>query len=201
MIFGRKKTLEQKISATIQAEFARIVAALERDHREYRHRLKLKERAQGALEEAEAEVRRLDSEQRALEKLFEKAHSDKDETALSEIGARGQRLERATTKAEKALRKARAAFSKADFDEAAEGFALKAKANISEDEVDRRVEVLEKTLQALFEEVRHDTKETKQALGEEYREPRFKTAEERAAHGTRMREIEIALTESYHPGE
>jgi hypothetical protein len=201
MFFGRKKTLEQEISATIQAEFAQIVAGLERDHREYRHRLKLKERARGALEEAEDKVRRLDFEQRALEKLFEKAHSDKDETALSEIGSRGQRLEHATTKAEKALSKARVVFEKADFDEAAEGFALKAKANISEDEVDRRVEVLEKALRDLFEEVRHDTKETKQALGREYKEPSFASAEERAAHVMRMREIEKVVTESYHPGE
>jgi len=201
VIFVRKKTLEQKISATIQAEFAQIVADLERDRREYCLRLELKEKTQGTLEEAEAEVRRLDSEQKALEKRFEKAYSEKDETTLAEIESRYKHLERATTKAEKALSKATKAFEKADFDEVAEGFALKAKASISEYEVDRRVDVLEKALRDLLEEMRQDIKESKRALSEEYKEPRFDTSEERSAHETRIREIKKALSESYRPGE
>src|SRR5215207_2949676 len=108
-----RKTLEERIAATIRAEIEKILASLENDHREYLRRLRLKEKTQSALEEAEAEVRRLHSEKTALEKRFWEAHSEESEAALSEIESTSKPLERATKKAEKTLGKTRADFEKA----------------------------------------------------------------------------------------
>jgi hypothetical protein len=188
-----KKTLEERIAASIRAEFGEIVTSLEKDHQEYLRRLRLKEKTRGALEEAEAEAQRLHSERTALEKRLREAHSEESETKSTP-------LKRATKKVEKALGKARADFEKADFDEAAEGFTLKAKATIVEEEVDRRLGVLEETLEDLLAGVSDEVKEIAQALRQEYKEPRFETREERNSHKERMNEILKALTKSYAPG-
>lgn len=197
----RRKTLEKKITAIIRAEFAGIIADLERDHREYLHWLKLKKETRDALERAKAKVRGLHSERIELKKQFWKAYYEKDKDALSEIEYQSSLLERATKKAEKALNKARADFERADFDEVAQSFALRTKANIAEDEVNRRVETLEKTLEELLAGVRHDIKQVGQTLRDEYKEPHFDTAEERDAHVKKTTEILNALTESYTPGK
>jgi len=187
-----RKTLEERIAASIRAEFGEIVTSLEKDHQEYLRRLRLKEKTRGALEEAEAEAQRLHSERTALEKRLREAHSEESETKSTP-------LKRATKKVEKALGKARADFEKADFDEAAEGFTLKAKATIAEEEVDRRLGVLEETLEDLLAGVSDEVKEITQALRQEYKEPRFETPEERNSHKERMNEILKALTKSYAP--
>jgi len=189
-----KKTLEERIAASIRAEFGEIVTSLEKDHQEYLRRLRLKEKTRGALEEAEAEAQRLHSERTALEKRLREAHSEESETKSTP-------LKRATKKVEKALGKARADFEKADFDEAAEGFTLKAKATIAEEEVDRRLGVLEETLEDLLAGVSDEVKEITQALRQEYKEPHFETPEERNRHKERMNEILKALTKSYAPGK
>ena len=189
-----KKTLEERIAASIRAEFGEIVTSLEKDHQEYLRRLRLKEKTRGALEEAEAEAQRLHSERATLVKRLREAHSEESETKSTP-------LKRATKKVEKALGKARADFEKADFDEAAEGFTLKAKATIAEEEVDRRLGVLEETLEDLLAGVSDEVKEITQALRQEYKEPRFETPEERNSHKERMNEILKALTKSYAPGK
>jgi hypothetical protein len=189
-----RKTLEEKIAASIRAEFGEIVTSLEEDHQEYLRRLRLKEKTRGALEEAEAEAQRLHSERTALEKRHREAHPEESETKSTP-------LKRTTKKVEKALGKARADFEKADFDETAEGFTLKAKATIAEEEVDRRLGVLEETLEDLLAEVSDEVKEIAQALRQEYKEPRFETPEERNSHEERMNEILKALTKSYAPGK
>jgi hypothetical protein len=189
-----KKTLEERIAASIRAEFGEIVTSLEKDHQEYLRRLRLKEKTRDALEEAEAEAQRLHSERTALEKRLREAHSEESETKSTP-------LKRATKKVEKALGKARADFEKADFDEAAEGFTLKAKATIAEEEVDRRLGVLEETLEDLLAGVSDEVKEITQVLRQEYKEPRFETPEERNSHKERMNEILKALTKSYAPGK
>jgi ClpP class serine protease len=137
-------------------------------------------------------VQRLYSEKSALQKRPREAHSEESEATSTP-------LERATKNADKALRKARANFEKADFDAVAKGFALKAKATIAEDEVHRRVAALEETLEDLLTGLRDEVKETAQALREEYKEPRFETAEERKSHEEKMNEILKALTKNYAP--
>jgi hypothetical protein len=199
-MFGRK-TLEEKIAVTVRAEFSGIIASLERDHREYRRRLRLKEKTLRAREDAESEVQRLHSERTALKKRFWKAYYEKDEAALSEIEYQSRIVERAANRAEKTLEKARVDFGKADFDEVAEGFALKAKADIAEDEINRRLRTLEETLEDLLAGVRQDVKEAGQALRNEYEEPDFDTAEEKNAHAKKMIEVLNAVSESYVPGE
>lgn len=199
-MFGRK-TLEEQIAAMVRAEFAGIIADLKREHREYLHRLRLKEEARVALESAEAKVQELHSERIALKKRFWEAYYEKDEAGLFKIESRSERLERVARRAEKAVEKARANFERANFDEVAEGFALKAKANIAEEEVNRRIGALEKAVEALLAEVRHDVKETGQALRDECKEPRFDTDEERDAYVEQTIEILKTLAESYTPGE
>ena len=199
-MFG-KKTLEEKIAAMVQAEFAGIIADLKREHREYLHRLRLKEEARVALESAEAKARELYSERIALKKRFWEAYYEKDEAGLFKIESRSERLERVTRRAEKALKKARANFERADFDEVAEGFALKTKANIAEEEVNRRIGALEKAVEALLAEVRDDVKEIGQALRDEYKEHRFDTDEERDAYVEKTIEILKTLAGSYTLGE
>src|SRR5215217_2614329 len=139
----------------VRAEFAGIIVGLEREHREYLRRVRLKEETRVGLENAETKARELYAERIALKKRFWEAYYEKDEVALSKIESRSERLERAAKRTEKATEKARADFERANFDEVAEGFALKAKANIAEDEVNRRIGALGKALEALLAEVRH----------------------------------------------
>ncbi len=197
----RRKTPEEKIAAIVRAEFAKTIVSLERDHRDYRRRLRLKEETRAALDDAEAKARRLYSERIALKKRFWEAYYEHDEAVLSEIEYQHELLDRAAKKAEKSLRKARANFERADFDEIAEGFALRAKADIAEDEINRRVGVLEKALEDLLAGVRQEIEETGQALREEYKVPRFEAAEEQDAHVRRMIAILDAVTESYTLGK
>lgn len=198
-MIGRRKTLGEKISATIRAEFVGLIAELEEDREEYRHRLKCKEEAWASLESAQAEVERLHLRRIELKKRFWEAYYEQDEAALSKVISEQKPLERAVKRAERSLRKARARFNKADFDEVEEGFALKAKANIAEDEVKRRLQVLEETLEEVLTEVRGAAGEVSQALRDEYKEPDFDTAEEQNAHVRRMIEVLGTVAESYNP--
>jgi hypothetical protein len=198
-MFRRKKTLEEKTTNIILAEFSSIIAGLQRDHLEYRHRLKLKEQMRAALEKAETDVEKLHSARIELRKRFWEAYYQEDEAALSEVESRSRPLERAAKKAEKALAKARADFEKADFDEVEESFALKAKANIAEEEINRRLGTLEKTIEDLLAGLSRNVEETGQALRDEYKEPRFDTAEEQNAHVKRMVEVLDAVAKSYTP--
>jgi hypothetical protein len=205
-LFGRrrrrkKKALQERISEAIRAEFAGIVAALERDRQEYLRRLELKRETRSAFEEAQAEARRLHSERVALKKGFWKAYYEQDEALLSDILARSGRLERAAGRAEKALKKARAASEGAEFDEAGEGFALKAKADVAEEEIRRRLGSLEKGLGEVLAGLRGEVEEAAGRLREAYEEPSFESAEEREAHVGRMIEVLNEVSESYAPGE
>jgi hypothetical protein len=198
-MFRRKKTLEEKTTNIILAEFSSIIAGLQRDHLEYRHRLKLKEQTRAALEKAEADLEKLQSARIKLKKQFWEAYYQEDEAALSEVESQSRPLERATKKAEKALAKARADFEKADFDEVEESFALKAKANIAEEEINRRLGTLEKTIEDLLAGLSRNVEETGQALRDEYKEPRFDNVEEQNAHVQRMVEVLDAVARSYTP--
>ena len=198
-MFGRRKTLGEKISATIRAEFVGLIAELEEDRQEYRHRLKCKQEAWASLEGAQAEVERLHLRRIELKKRFWEAYYEQDEAALSKVTSEQKPLERAVKRAERSLRKARARFKKADFDEVEVGFALKAKANIAEDEVNRRLQALEETLEEVLAEVRGAAGEVGQALRDEYKEPDFDTAEEQNAHVRKMIEVLGAVAQSYDP--
>ena len=180
-MFGRKRPLEERIGAAVRAEFVGLVAELERNLREYRHRSRLKQEAQVALERAEAEARRVQLERIALKKRFWEAYYGGDEATLSEIGPERRSLERAVKKAERSLKKARANFEKADFDEAAEEAALKEKADAAKDKADLRIGALEKTFEDLLAETWRDVKEASRALRDECEEPRFGTSEEEPA--------------------
>jgi hypothetical protein len=194
-----RKTLEEKISATIRADFVGIIAELEENRREYRRRLERKEEAWASLEDAQAEAERLHLRRIALKKRFWEAYYEQDEASLSTVSSEHRPLERAIKRAEKALRKARARFKRADFDEVEEGFVLKTKANIAEGEVERRLQALEKTLEEVLAEVRGAAAEVGQAARDEYREPDFDTAEEQNAHVRRMIEVLSTVAESYKP--
>ena len=196
-MFRRKKTLEEKTATTIMAEFSGIIAGLQEDHLEYRRRLKLKEQTRAALEKAQADAQKLQSARIELKKKFWEAYYKEDEAALSEVGARRRPLERAAKRAEKALEKARADFENADFDDVAESFALKAKAEIAQDEINRRLGTLEKAIEDLLAGLSRDVEETGQALRNEYKEPSFETAEEHSAHIKRMVEILNTIAASY----
>jgi hypothetical protein len=200
-MFRRKKTLEEKITRITQEEFAKIVASLESDHQEYRLRLRLKERTKGRLEDSYAEVEKLYAERIALKKRFWGAYYEEDDASVSRIESRSRSLERAIKKAERTLKKARMNFAKSDFDEVAESFALRTKASLAEDEVNRRIEELKKAFEELLSGIRHETKETGQALRDEYKEPHFETDEEKDAHVKKTIEILKAVTESYTPGK
>lgn len=198
-----RKTLEERIAETIRAEFAVIIEDLKSDHEDYLRRLKLKEATKAAFEETQAEVQRLHSERIALKKRFWETYyaEEKDEGALAEVESQSSSLERSITRAEKALKRTRVDFAEADFDEVAESFALRAKANVIEEEINRRVEALEEVLDELLTQVRGDIKEAGQALREEYKEPHFDTPEERDAHLKKMIEVLNAVAEGYGPGE
>ena len=180
-MFYRKKPLEEKIGAAIEAEFEGLVAELERDLVDYRRRSRLREKARIALDEAEAEARRVHIERVALKKRFWKAYYEKDEDALSEIARTLGSVERAIKKAEKSLEKARVDFEKVDFDEVAEGAALREKAEAAREKADLRIGVIEETLEHALAETWRDVKGASEALRDECGEPRFVTSEEETA--------------------
>lgn len=198
---SRRTTAEEKVVAALQAELARYPEALARDLAEYRERLRRKGEAAAVLEKAEAEAERLRAERIELKKKFWEAHYEQDDAALAKLERRGRPLERDTKRAEKRLRKARASFEKTDFDEVAESFALKAKANIAETEVNRRIGALEKALEDLLAGARREVEEAGRNLRGEYEEPSFDTDEERAAHVEKTIGILDVLAGSYTPGK
>ena len=179
-MFGKKKLLEERIGAAIRAEFAGLIAELEREHQRYSRWWRLKEEARVTLEEAEATVSRMHLERIALKEQFWEAYYGNDEAALSRIEREHRSLERAIRKAERFLKKAHANFEKADFDEVAEGSVLKEKADAAREKADLRVSELEKTLEGMLAETWRDVKEASEALRKEVEEPGFDTSEEEA---------------------
>ena len=177
-MFGRKKPLEEKIGAAIESEFEGLVAELERDLEDYRRRTRLKEKALMVLEEAEAEARRVHLERVELKKRFWEAYYENDEAALKKIEPEHRSLTRATSRAEKSLRKARENFGRADFDEAAEGAALKKKACAAAEKADLRIRALEEAVEELLAEKWRNIKELSVALRDEGEGLSFSSSDE-----------------------
>lgn len=170
---ANNKSLEEEIATLVRAEFAGIVASLEGEREEYRRRLNLKEEARRALEDAEAEARRLHSERIELKERFWEAYYGKGEVPFSELEPEPKSLGRAIQRAERALRKARANFERADFDDAAEEAALKELADITLERVDQRVGELQDSLGKLLSGVWRDAKESDRALRDELERAHF----------------------------
>jgi len=177
-MFDRKKPLEEKIGAAIEAEFEGLVAELERDLGDYRRRSRIKEEARVALEEAEAEARRVHLERVELKTRFWEAYYGNDKATLSKIERGHRSLRRATRRAERSLRRAHENFEKADFDEAAEGAALKKKAYAAAEKADLRIGALEEAVEELLAEKWRNIKELSTALRDEGEGPRFSGTEE-----------------------
>ncbi len=163
----RSKSLEERLVAAVRSEFAGSVASLEGRRREYRRRLESKKEARVALENAEAETRRLRSELLALKKGFWEEYYGNGRDTITEVGPEAKSLERALEEAEKSLKGARAKFEAADFDEVAERSALLVEANAVEEETGRRLDALEETLVDLIAGLRENVKEASRALREE----------------------------------
>jgi hypothetical protein len=163
----RSKSLEERLVAAVRSEFAGSVASLEGRRREYRRRLESKKEARVALENAEAETRRLRSEQLALKKGFWEEYYENRRDTITEVGPEAKSLERALEEAEKSLKGARAKFEAADFDEVAERSALLVEANAVEEETGRRLDALEETLVDLITGLKENLKEASRALREE----------------------------------
>ena len=178
-MFGRKKLLEERIDTAVRAEFAALISEIEKDLRKYRHRTRLKEEARAVLERAEAEVNKAHLRRITLKERFWEAYYGEDEAALSEIGRKHKRLERAIKKMEKFRERARANFEKVDFDEIAEGAVLREKADAAQEKADLRIDALEKAFEDLLAGVWRDVKKVSQALRDECEEhegpekPRF----------------------------
>src|SRR5918997_5549772 len=177
-MFNRKKSLEEKIGAAIEAEFEGLVAELERDLGDYRHRSRIKEKTRIALEEAESEARRVHLERVALKKRFWEAYYGNDEATLSKIESENRSLRRTMRRAEKSLRRAREDFGRADFDEAAEGAALKKKAYAAAEKADLRISALQEAVEELLAEKWRSIKELSTALRDEGEGPSFSGADE-----------------------
>jgi hypothetical protein len=82
-----------------------------------------------------------------------------------------------------------------------EGFALKAKGEMAEEEVGRQVGELQKAVEKVLEGVRREMGDLEGRMREEYEEPSFESAEEREAHVGRTIEVLNAVSESYLPGK
>jgi hypothetical protein len=161
---GGKRTLEEELAALVRAEFAGVISDLEREHAEYCHRLHLKEEARRVLDEAEAEALRLRSERRAFEDRFWEAYYGRGEVPFSEVGSEPKSLGRAIERAEKALRKARADFERADFDEVAEEAALKERQDATADKAGLRIGEIQEARKKLLAEMWLEVKEASRAL-------------------------------------
>lgn len=178
-MFNRKKLLEERIDAAVRAEFAALITELEGDLQEHRRRSKLKEEARAVLERAEAEVSKAHLRRVTLKERFWEAYYGEDKAALSEIGRKHKRLERAIKKLEKFQKRAHANFEKADFDEIAEEAMLREKANAAQEKADLRIDALEKAFEDLLAGLWRDVKKISQALHDECEEhegrerPRF----------------------------
>jgi hypothetical protein len=160
----RSTPLEEKLAATVRSELAGSAADLEGRHREYRRRLESKKEARAAVENAEVERQRLHSEMLALKKKFWEDHYGNDQGTLTEAGPKVRSLERAVEEAEKSLKRARAKFEEANFDEVTERSALLAEADAVEEETNRRLDAIEETLVDLIARLRGDLKEASGAL-------------------------------------
>jgi len=163
----RSKSLGERLVAAVRSEFAGSVASLEGRRREYRRRLESKKEARVALENAEAETRRLHSEQLALKKGFWEEYYGNGRDTITEVGPEAKSLESTLEEAEKSLKGARAKFEAADFDEVAERSALLVEANAVEEETGRRLDALEETFVDLIAGLRENLKEASRALREE----------------------------------
>ncbi len=170
-----KKTLEEEVAALVSAEFAGVISDLERDRAEYRHRLNLKQEARRALDDAEAEALRLHSERRAFEDRFWEAYYGRGEIPFYDIGSEPKSLGRAIERADKALRKARADFEQADFDEVAEEAALKKRLGATADKAGLRIgeikEAREKLLASVWLEVNKTCEAVRGEVEEAPQEP------------------------------
>ena len=175
---GRKKTLEETLTALIRAEFVSLTTDLEEERREYRRRLILKEKFQTALKKAETEVQELHSERIALGKRFWEAYYGGGELSFSEYKTDSGTLERVIERAEKELEKARTNFETANFDEGIEGSRLRAKANAAQSEAERRIVELEEALEDVLTRARSSIEESSSSLQDELEEPRLDTTAE-----------------------
>jgi hypothetical protein len=181
-MFGKKKLLEERIGAAVRAEFVGLITELESNLRDYRLRSRRKKEARVELERAEAEARRIQLARIESKKRFWEAYYGEDETSLPKIELECRSLERAMKKAERSLKRAHAHFEKADFDEVAEGDALKEKADAAEEKVDLRIGALEQAIEELFAEIWRDIKEISRGVHNECQRPHSDTSEEEIAH-------------------
>jgi hypothetical protein len=159
--------LEENLFIGVSLEVTKSLSDLEGRRLEYRHRLESKKQARLTLESAEAEVRRLHSESVVLQRGFWEAYYRNGHDARTEVGTEARSLRRAIEKAEKSLKRARARWEEADFDEVAEWSALIGEADAVEEEATRRVDALEEALGELIVELRHNIKEAIRTLHED----------------------------------
>src|SRR5919112_2031052 len=91
----RSKPLEERLAAAVRSELAGSAADLEGRLRGYRRRLHQEKEAGAALEDAQAQKRRLHSEMLALKKRFWEEHYGDGQDALEEVGRELRSLENA----------------------------------------------------------------------------------------------------------
>ena len=163
----RSKSSDESLLVRVRSELAQSLSDLERRHLEYRRRVQSKREALLALENAEAEVRRLHSESVALRRGFWEAYYRNGQDARTEVGPEAESLKRAIEKAEKSLKRAQARWKGADFDEDAQRSVLVAEAKAVEEEVAPRVDALEEALGDLIAGMRKDLKEAIRTLHDE----------------------------------
>jgi hypothetical protein len=168
----RSKPSEESLLVSVRSELTQSLADLEGRRLEYCRHLESKKQARLALENAEAEVRRLHSESVTLQRGFWETYYRNGHDARLEVGTEARSLRHAIEKAEKSLKRARARWEEADFDEVAEWRALIGEADAVEEEVTRRINTLEDALGRLIVELREDLKEAIRTLhdDDEYRD-------------------------------
>ena len=160
----KSKPSEESLLVSVRSELAQSLADLKGRRLEYRRRVESKKEAHLALENAEAEVRRLHSESVALQRGFWEAYYRNGHDARTEVGTEARSLRHAIEKAEKSLKRARVRWEEEDFDEVTEWSALIGEADVVEGEATRRVDALEETLGDLIVELREDLKEAIRTL-------------------------------------
>jgi hypothetical protein len=167
----RSKPSEESLLVSVRSELTQSLADLEGRRLEYCRHLESKKQARLALENAEAEVRRLHSESVTLQRGFWETYYRNGHDARLEVGTEARSLRHAIEKAEKSLKRARARWEEADFDEVAEWSVLIGEADAVEEEVTRRIDALEEALGELIVELREDLKEAIRTLhDDEYRD-------------------------------
>jgi hypothetical protein len=160
----KSKLSEESLLVSARLELAQSLADLEGRRLEYRRRVESKKEARLALENAEAEVRRLHSESVALQRGFWEAYYRDGHDARTKVGTEARALRHAFEKAEKSLKRARVRWEEEDFDEVAEWSALIGEADVVEGEATHRVDALEEALGDLIVELREDLKEAIRTL-------------------------------------